>query len=131
MLTGLDEWLEQQQLKSLARRSLGEFSLRVMLEEAKVENAAASAAGWDGDQLIVLFHEGQLGIVHASTWDTVEDAKEFETAAKEFLGQRYDPERRGCVLRYNTQVLLLGGLSEATTESFRELKVNSVVLLSL
>lgn len=69
--------------------TLGEFSLRIWLEQGGVTTATATtaAAGWGGDRIELL--EGPNGIdavAIESAWDTPADATEFAAAAATALG---------------------------------------------
>lgn len=49
----------------------------------KEPRAVAGAAGWGGDELVLLSRDGERGdvLIWRSVWDTKADAKEFEQAA--------------------------------------------------
>jgi hypothetical protein len=65
--------------------SLGEFQLRVWLEQvggASSADATAAAAGWGGDRLLYATGpNGAWGVALLTRWDTAQDAREFGTAA--------------------------------------------------
>jgi hypothetical protein len=64
--------------------TLGEYILTIWLEQGGVTapEAAAAAAGWGGDRLVVLRGpDGALAIGMVTAWDTPADAAEFATAA--------------------------------------------------
>lgn len=58
----------------------GEFAIRILLTELGVPNAAAAAAGWDGDRYHVYDQETKTSSLWISTWDTEKDAVEFFVA---------------------------------------------------
>lgn len=61
--------------KEIGRNVLGEMQTAIMLRK---HGGKTAAAGWDGDRYAVF--EGPknaLGLVWFSTWDTVDDAREF------------------------------------------------------
>lgn len=63
--------------------TLGEFDLKIMLEENGAGDAARGAAGWGGGRYALL-RNGDAALVYASTfWDTEADAVEFEGAMGE------------------------------------------------
>ncbi len=65
--------------KKLGGNCLGELQTGILLK--RVPGGSAAAAGWDGDRYEVFRNaDGKLGLVYASVWDSVEDAKEFATA---------------------------------------------------
>jgi hypothetical protein len=62
----------------------GEFQTAIWLRESgvPVADANAAAAGWGGDRLVVMGGPGGAwSVVMNSTWDTADDAAEFEAAA--------------------------------------------------
>ncbi len=69
----------------LRSNTLGELGLAVLLERwgAPRERARAAAAGWDGDRYHVYEGPGgALALLWYTTWDSVEDAGEFDAALK-------------------------------------------------
>ena len=62
--------------------TLGELILRIWLEQGGSNVAAAAAAGWGGDRLVLLRGPGGAVALGLKTeWDTPTDASEFATAA--------------------------------------------------
>lgn len=65
--------------------SLGEFQLRIWLEQvagASSADATAAAAGWGGDRLVYATGpSGVWAVAVLTRWDTPEDAREFDDAA--------------------------------------------------
>ena len=62
--------------------TLGELILRIWLEQGGSNVAAAAAAGWGGDRLVLLRGPGGAVALGLKTeWDTHTDASEFATAA--------------------------------------------------
>ncbi len=70
---------------------LGEFSLGLLLSlHLTGERARRSAAGWDGDQVLLLENEaGENAVLVSTVWDSEEDSKKFFTAMDEWFRQRY------------------------------------------
>jgi hypothetical protein len=77
----------------LTRDTLGEFVLRLYMEEALHPATAASAAdGWDGDVLAVWEQPGgRRVLVWRTLWDDAAQAEEFEQALRATITQRYVP----------------------------------------
>jgi hypothetical protein len=77
--------------RQIKRDVLGEFQLRLLLEQAvEPAVAAAAASGWDGDRLVAYRQSNQSLrslplLVHASSWDTERDAMEFAEASEPLL----------------------------------------------
>jgi hypothetical protein len=101
--------------------TLGELQWRVyfLLWDKAVSNAAA--AGWDGDRVAVLRDKagGLLALV-ATTWDSEDEAKEFEAAYRQSLIARFggDGQTRAdgsavIVLRRGADVLIADGSGAA------------------
>lgn len=72
--------LEKQYGKALIDETLGELGWRVYLETWNVKNAHDAATGWDGDRLAVYKTPAGLVGMAALTFDSADDAKEFEVA---------------------------------------------------
>jgi hypothetical protein len=69
--------------------TLGEFSLRIWLQQGGVSPAVATAAaaGWGGDRLVLLEGpDGTDAVAIETTWDSPADAAEFGAAASNALG---------------------------------------------
>lgn len=76
----------------LTGNALGELYIRVLLEEGGGTGAARVAAGWDGDRYEVYDRgEGRATLVWLTTWDTPEDAGEFQDAAGAWLSGSASP----------------------------------------
>ncbi len=81
--------------KEIGRNVVGEMQLAVLLRR---HGGKAAAAGWDGDDYAVFEGpEGKVGLVWFTTWDRVDDAREFHNGYTRFqttkLGQGVsDPE---------------------------------------
>jgi hypothetical protein len=101
--------------------TLGELQWRVyfLLWDKAVSNAAA--AGWDGDRFAVLRDKaGGLLTLVATTWDSEDEAKEFEAAYRQSLVARFggDGQKRAdggavIVLRRGAEVLVADGSGAA------------------
>ena len=86
--------------KEAGRNVLGEMQLSILL---KKHGGKEAAAGWDGDRYAVF--EGpkaKLGLVWVSTWDSIDDAREFQ---------------RGYASCQNDKVENLGGLPRRLPDS--------------
>jgi hypothetical protein len=69
--------------------TLGELILRIWLTNGgvPVPQARAAAAGWGGDRLVLLRHDGgSVAVALHTEWDTAADADEFATAATAAAG---------------------------------------------
>ena len=72
----------------LDRDTLGELGLRIVFNTFDVNTPSHSAAaGWHGDQYVVLKHrqDNTPALVLFTTWDTERDATEFKTAYEDVL----------------------------------------------
>jgi hypothetical protein len=79
----------------LLRDTLGEFVIKLYLDQAMPEDAARRRAdGWDGDTFLVWEREdgGRL-MVWRSLWESSAEAEEFEQGLRLVLPQRYVPVR--------------------------------------
>ena len=75
-----DDW------KSLGENVLGELQISILLRK---HWGSLAAAGWGGDRYAVFKGpDGKRGLVWFTTWDTLDDAKEFAGAYARFLGTR-------------------------------------------
>ena len=95
--------------RELGRNTFGELGLRAFALErgASEAQAAAAAAGWDGDRALALACGDALAFAWLAQFDTERDAAEFGVLAAAAL-------RRGEVLeREGRRVLLSGGLAPA------------------
>ena len=64
--------------------TLGEFGLRTWLQAVgglDPDTAAAAAAGWGGDRVVLVSHGDSFAIAILTAWDTPADAVAFATAA--------------------------------------------------
>jgi hypothetical protein len=93
---------------------LGEFYLRVVLEERLDRSRAEeAAAGWGGDRYAVYWNEaaGQDFLVLEAVWDSEDEAREFVEAYRDYATARYgrSPVREspGQALWAGTDVLWL------------------------
>ncbi|HEY6723973.1 MAG TPA: hypothetical protein VI197_08070 [Polyangiaceae bacterium] len=70
--------------RAVAQGSVGELLTRLALS-ACVETPVAirAAEGWGGDAFQIVEKAGLAGLLWATTWDTLEDAREFERAIRE------------------------------------------------
>ena len=82
--------------KIASKNVLGEFSLGLLMSlHLTEERSRRAAAGWGGDQVLLLENEGGKDVVLLSTvWDTTEDAEKFYGAMDEWFRQRYPKTQR-------------------------------------
>lgn len=76
----------------------GEFGTKLVLDEFKVEDSRTrrlGAEGWDGDRYFI-FENGKSGLAGAwmTTWDSEEDAKEFQDLYTAVLEAKHDIAER-------------------------------------
>jgi len=77
---------------------LGEFGLRILLEEyLTTEEAVRASEGWDGDRFRVWRRgpgrePGPWLVVLVTTWDSAEDAREFFEAYSRLVANKYRRE---------------------------------------
>ncbi len=123
VLSGLESALHAGGSKTIGQATIGEFGILSLLRAAKVEDAEASAAGWDGDSAIVTFGNGKLGLVWLTEWDSEADAREFETAAPAYLervlGVDFEIARER-VIRVGTSVVVVTGSASRMTAALRK-----------
>jgi hypothetical protein len=78
------------------RNDFGEFGLDLLLKlQVAEEQARRAAAGWGGDQALLLENEaGRDAVFVATTWDTADDVDEFYQAMSEWLQRRYPKAKK-------------------------------------
>jgi hypothetical protein len=74
----------------------GEFSLSLLLSQHLVgERARRSAAGWGGDQVLLLENgSGRDAVLVSTLWDTADDSEKFFTAMDEWFRQHFPGAKR-------------------------------------
>jgi hypothetical protein len=73
--------------KQTDQGTLGEFDLKVMLEDNGVTPADEAAAGWGGGRY-ALYQRGEAALMIVDTrWDTPADAREFENALRQSFAE--------------------------------------------
>lgn len=76
----------------------GEYGTRLILDEFKIETRLVrqrAAEGWDGDRYFIFENEGRAPAgVWFSTWDTEEDAKEFQDLYTQVLEAKHEGAER-------------------------------------
>ncbi len=74
----------------VGRNVLGEFQLGVLLRR---HGGKSIAAGWDGDRYAI-FENGdhKLGLVWLSTWDTIDDARDFARQYTRYQTTKLGPD---------------------------------------
>lgn len=99
--------------------TFGEFQFQVWLRNAlDADTGNPAAAGWGGDRFAVLYGPGDdWALVMDTTWDSAEDATEFEEAAARVVG---DGDRPGTVFVDGEEVTIViasdgGTLNEAVS----------------
>ena len=92
----------------LDRDTLGEFGLRIIFNTFDVNTPShAAAAGWHGDQYIVLKHrDGAPALVLFTTWDTEQDATEFKAAYEDVLAIKHRGTTDFRIEQQGTDVLI-------------------------
>jgi len=77
--------------KTTYRNVLGEFSLGLLLNQhLSGERSRRSAAGWGGDQVLLLEDEaGRNAVVVCTVWDNLAEAQEFFSDMQEWLQKRF------------------------------------------
>jgi hypothetical protein len=75
---------------------LGEFSLNLVLSlHLSEERARRSAAGWGGDQILLLENSaGKNAVLVNTVWDTVEDADEFYQSMQAWFQKKFPTGRK-------------------------------------
>lgn len=69
---------------AVAQGTVGELLTRLCLSACvKTPQAIRAAEGWGGDTFLIVEKEGLAGLLWATTWDSAEDAREFERAVRE------------------------------------------------
>ncbi len=93
----------------LDRDTLGEFGLRIIFNTFDVNTPShAAAAGWHGDQYVVLKHrqDNTPALVLFTTWDTERDAIEFKTAYENVLEIKHHRSTDFRIEQQGTDVLI-------------------------
>ena len=106
-----DTWTEDLQ------DTFGEFQTGVWLRESGLdeEAAAAASAGWGGDRLaLVSGEDGGWALVWRTTWDTNNDAREFQVAAGQAVEAGPNP---GTVIADGDDVTVIYASDEATVDA--------------
>lgn len=74
---------------------MGEFQVRLWLKLTAPDSGfAEAAAGWDGDRLVAYRRGDHVLVNVALAWDSVQDAKEFQTAILAATLKRYPQATR-------------------------------------
>jgi len=70
--------------QAVAAGTVGELLTRLALSACvKTSDAIRAAEGWGGDAFQIVEKDNLGGLLWATTWDTLEDAEEFESAVRE------------------------------------------------
>jgi len=77
--------------KAVYTNVLGEFSLNIMMRlHLGEEQANQAAAGWGGDQVLLLEDgQGKSGVLISTVWDSSAEADEFFQASNEWMAKRH------------------------------------------
>ena len=77
--------------KAVYKNVMGEFSLGLLMSlHLTEERSRRAAAGWGGDQVLLLENEaGKNAVLISTLWDTAGDADKFYAAMNEWFRQRY------------------------------------------
>ncbi len=78
------------------RNVLGELGIDLLLRlQLPEEQSKRAAAGWGGDQVLLLENEsGNYAVLMATVWDSTDDADEFYQAMSDWLQRRYSKARK-------------------------------------
>ena len=91
----------------LDQDTLGEFGLRIIFNTFDIQTSHSAAAGWHGDQYVVLKHrDGAPALVLFTTWDTEQDATEFKTAYEDVLAIKHRGSTDFRIEQRGTDVLI-------------------------
>ncbi len=91
----------------LDRDTLGELGLRIIFNTFDIQTSHAAAAGWHGDQYVVLKHrDGAPALVLFTTWDTEQDATEFKAAYEDVLAIKHRGTTDFIIEQQGTDVLI-------------------------
>ena len=98
----------------LESNTVGEFQWRIIFAEHGLdEEGRTAAAGWNGDRFAVLEHEERhdLLLLLYTSWDSEQDAEEFQAAYKKLLEVKYanEPDEAVALERTGTDVLVVEG----------------------
>lgn len=76
--------------------TVGELYVRTLFEaNGMAEEAAALAAGWDGDRLAVVEGDTSWSVAWVTVWDDDDEASAFENGIERLMGRRAGTESRG------------------------------------
>lgn len=105
--------------KKLAEGSMGEFGTRLVLMEhlgdAEREQCQRVAAGWGGDAFVLYSRDKDDILAWVTEWDTKQDAKEFENAARRDLKDwsvSIPSEKRVVLVKGKLDVAVLAAMQE-------------------
>lgn len=80
--------------------TLGELLLEIVLRDGGASGTGDAAAGWGGDRVALLEGpDGKVAVVLDTTWDTVDDAAQFEAALAPTLDKLKGLGKSPAVLR--------------------------------
>lgn len=82
--------------KIAGKNVLGEFTLGLFMSlQLTEERSRRAAAGWGGDQVLLLENDdGKNAVLIATVWDGAEDAGKFYSAMDEWFRQRFPKTQR-------------------------------------
>ena len=99
--------------KVVYKNVLGEFSLGLLLNLHLTEEwSRRAAAGWGGDQVLLLENDqGKNAVLLSTVWDTTEDADRFFAAIDEWFRRHYPNVQRSNVTPTGFSLIQAGELS--------------------
>ncbi len=82
--------------KTSYKNVFGEFSLDLLLRlQLSEDQSRRAAAGWGGDQVLLLENAaGKSAVFIATVWDTADDVEEFYQAMSDWLQRKYPKARK-------------------------------------
>ena len=104
--------------QTIDENTMGEFFLRVFLdEELSSQVAFDAAAGWGGDRYVLFGHpDGRRALALLIRWDTADDATEFGQAIGLYVTRAYGPETVVHFNQANSQVLIVIASDQETVD---------------
>jgi NAD(P)-dependent dehydrogenase (short-subunit alcohol dehydrogenase family) len=121
-LSDVRDDVRQHGCRGHSQDTMGELGVSLWLRDLRSETDANVAQGWDGDRWITLECNGEEQMAWLSSWDTDEDAIEFEqaiAAASEALERRYALSGLS-IDRYGREVVVVSGGFPIGTNQIRD-----------
>jgi hypothetical protein len=96
--------------------TLGELLLEIVLRDGGASGTGDAAAGWGGDRIALLEGpDGKVAVVLDTTWDTADDAAEFEAALAPTVEKLKGLGKSPAVLRPDEKRVVLVSAESADT----------------